>query len=175
MQRYRSYRPTGFDMAGLNAYSLGPDEEPDRSEWFVAPCGRNRDSGILTESNFQVIVKRLRAVDPEENDFQECEFNHWACGWFGIILVRPDSPACKVAEEAEASLENYPILDEFDHSDRETEAIDSEWSRMSVRERYDAIRSARGISIFAARRDYLPEDPDGSLSEVMQEYVRAYA
>ena len=48
---YRNYRPTVYDPKG---YHL-----PDRQDWYVAPCGRNRDSDALQESNFRVALKIL--------------------------------------------------------------------------------------------------------------------
>lgn len=175
MRIYREYRPTGFDCAGLNADRIGPDDSPDVSAWLVAPCGRNRDSGLLTESNFEALRKLLRAVDPDEADFFVASFNHWACGWFEIILCRPDTPAAKVAEEAESGLADYPLLDEDDHTDRVCNAEWEAWRGMSVRDRLGAIRESRvKISPFAARRDEIPDDPDGRLSEHLSDYVQAY-
>ena len=175
MRRYREYSPTGFDIKGLNADSIGPDDSPDVSDWLVAPCGKNRDSGILTESNWETLRKLLRAADPEERDHFVAGFNHWACGWLEIILVRPDSSAARVAEEAESSLSDYPILSESDYSEREWEAVREYWSRSSVRERLEMIRESRGkVSPFAARRDELPDDPDGRFSEYISVAVQSY-
>lgn len=39
---YREFAPTGFDAEGLNAHDMGTDDDPDRSEWLVAPVSRTR-------------------------------------------------------------------------------------------------------------------------------------
>jgi hypothetical protein len=135
---YSQYEPTGFDIAGLGL--------PDRQDWIVAPCGRNRDSGILDESNFHAC---LLALGGESETVEVHRFGHWACGWFELILVDP-SRADEVTELADA-LEYYPLLDESDYSEREFEAVNETWESMSTRDRVDALREAGG-SIFAARR-----------------------
>ena len=111
MQRYKEFRPTGFDCKGLAL--------DDRQEWFVLPCGRNRDSGCLDESNFACALKSLGG---ESDDVEVHRFGHWACGWFEIIIVRPESAAEKEARDIEAALADYVVLDESDFSEREYEA-----------------------------------------------------
>lgn len=152
---YASFRPTGFDPRGLGATD-DPEDGPVGS-WLVAPCGRNRDSGTLTESNFETLLRLLRAVDPDREDHAVHGFNHWGPGWFEIILVRPGSPAATVADEAEASLEDYPVLDDEDHSRREWEGACDYWQHAGLRDRIEACSRSR-VSIFAARRDDMPED-----------------
>ena len=108
MRPYRDHAPTGYDRKGAFL--------EDRQEWLVMDVSRTRDSGIRDESNFDATVKALRKVDPEEEAHEVHRFGHWACGWYEIILVRPSSPAFTVAEDIEAALESYPILDDEDHS-----------------------------------------------------------
>ncbi len=182
MQVYAKYKPTGFDCAGLNSHSIGPDDSPDVSSWLVAPCGRNRDSGILQESNWDAQLKGLRKADPDENDFFAADFNHWACGWFEIVLVRPGSPCERAAQEIEDLLLDYPVLDEMDWSDRERKEMERIWSEMSVKERYEMIRDLRekyanrgdrnpAPSIFSARRDWSPENDH--IEELLREYANS--
>jgi hypothetical protein len=116
MKTYREWSPTGFDMRGLNLH--------DRQEWSVAPCILTRDSDNLETSNWHAIRIALRDVDPSGDTWEEHAFNHWACGWFAIILVRPASAAHTTAEDCERRLCDYPILDENDYSERE--AVDAE-------------------------------------------------
>jgi len=112
METYKQFRPTGFDVAGLSLH--------DRQDWLVVPVGRNRDSEVLAQSNYDSAIRMLEQDSPGE-DYEEHSFNHWGCGWFEIIIVKPDTPAAKVAEEIEAALANYPVLDDEDHSRREWE------------------------------------------------------
>jgi len=133
MKPYAQWAPSGFDTRGLAL--------PDRQGWLVVPTSRNRDSGCLDESNFAVAEKLLAAVDPEGEDHENHRFGHWACGWFEILIVRPGSKAAAEAEGIEAGLENYPVLDDEDFSEREQEAAQLTWTNcFNDRERLDYIR-----------------------------------
>jgi hypothetical protein len=140
---------------------MGLDE---RQEWLVIGVMRTRDSGPRGESNFECTVKALRAIDPEEEDFEVHRFGHWGPGWFELILVRPGSKVAEEAEGIENALMDYPIVDEEDCSQREWQAAAEAWARCSVRERLHLIRGAnhgtKQNSIFAARREELPERDD---------------
>ncbi len=116
MQTYSKFRPTSCDPAGLNL--------DDQQDWLVLPCSRNRDSGPLDESNFACTLKSLGG---ECDDVQVHRFGHWACGWFEIIIVRPDSAAATEAEEIETALSDYPVLDDSDYSEREQAAANETW------------------------------------------------
>jgi hypothetical protein len=104
MKRYKDWSPTGYDTKGLG--------NEEYAEWFVAPVIQTRDSGQLEQSNYAVALKLLNRVPVRAEHYQELTFNHWACGWFSIILVSPETAAYDVAVGLEASLENYPILNE---------------------------------------------------------------
>lgn len=157
MQTYSEYRPTGFDSAGLNL--------PDQQSWLVLPCGRNRDSDALSESNFSAALESLGG---ESETVEVHRFGHWACGWFEIIIVDPNSPAAEIAQDIDNSLADYPILDESDYSEREWERAGSYWEQCSISERVEWCQRY-GASIFAARRDYIPEDDSGELMRALAE------
>ena len=90
----------------------------DKPDWVVS-CGRNRDSEILDESNFQAALERLGG---EGKHVAIERFGHWGCGWFELILVNPKSlKHIKVAVEIAKYLEHYPVLDDSDYSERENE------------------------------------------------------
>lgn len=125
---YSAYQPTGFDFKGLAL--------PDRQDWLVAPCGRNRDSGIRTESNWAVQERELTKHDADGETWEIHRFGHWACGWFELVLVKPDTNAARECEALEGALSNYPILDDSDHSEREFNVVLETWDNMSPRERY---------------------------------------
>jgi len=157
MQRYADFAPTGFDCKGLAAERMGFEpEDTDRSDWSVVPAGRNRDSGPLSESNFATSERMLQEVNPEGVDYENHRFGHWACGWFEILIVRPGTTCEGVAKEIERCLENYPILDESDYSKREWEEAQQAWEYTDLRDRIE-ICSRHGVSIFAARRDEIPQ------------------
>lgn len=121
LQRYADYQPTGFDARGLRARTMGPEDDEDRSEWLVCPVGRTRDTEDApdTASNW---AAQLDALGGEGADVEVHRFGHWGPGWFEIVIVRPDTRAAVVAEEIAGRLENYPLLDDEDHSRREYEA-----------------------------------------------------
>jgi len=125
MQTYSEFQPTGFDTRGLNADQHGI------GEFFVLPCMRTRDSDVLEESNFQ---SALDTLGGESETVQVHRFGHWGPGWYELILIDPnDAKAVAAAEDIEAALADYPILDEDDHSRREyelqLEGIQSECGR----------------------------------------------
>lgn len=143
MDTYSRYRPTVFDPSGL-----GLD---DRQAWLVLPVGQNRDSGTLARSNF------MTALDMLGGESDTCEvhrFNHWAVGWLEIIIVEPSMESR--AQDIQNSLDNYPILNEEHHSQLEYEAACEYWESMRVKDRLEYCQRYK-VSIFAARRDSIPE------------------
>lgn len=121
LQRYAEFQPTGFDAKGLNARRMGSENDEDRGDWLVCPVSQTRDSedDPLTASNW---AAQLKALGGEGADVEIHRFGHWGPGWFEIVIVRPGSPAEAEAEGLAAALEDYPLLDEEDHSRREYEA-----------------------------------------------------
>jgi hypothetical protein len=128
MQRYSEYQPTGFDPKGLAL--------DDKQDWLVLPCGRNRDSGVRQESNFHCALAMLggESWSGDGGNVEVHRFGHWACGWFEIIIVRPDTKEAKEAESIECALADYPVLDDSDVSDREHEAEWEAWGAWGARD-----------------------------------------
>ncbi len=146
MQTYKQFRPTGFDVAGLNAGMLGI------GDFLVAPVSRNRDSDVRTESNWHAA---LDALGGESDTVQVHRFGHWACGWFELILIDPAAAdKVAIAADLERRLADYPILDEFDCAKREWDKAAEWWSTCGLRERIRVLAKYR-ISCFAAREDDL--------------------
>lgn len=89
-------------------------------DWSGWVCGlsTNRDANILTESNFECALKELGGE--VEGEVEVREVGHWACGWFKQIMVnvRAHDKVQKLYEIRKA-LENYPVLDDSDYSNRE--------------------------------------------------------
>ena len=109
MQTYKEFAPTGFDPKGLNATENGIED-------FLVVLSHSRDSGILEESNWETALTMLGG---ESTTVQVHRFGHWACGWFELILVDPNSEQAEIAQEITDSIESYPVLDEQDLSQRE--------------------------------------------------------
>jgi len=133
MKRYAEFKPTGFDCKGL-----GLDDQQD---WLVHPCGTNRDANALTRSNFEVSVRDLEKLDPDGNDHEVHRFGHWACGWFEIIIVRPETPCAADAESTEAGLADYPVCCDSHFSETEEQEALKTWQNCyNDRERLEYIR-----------------------------------
>ena len=107
--------------------------------WIVAPVDRNRDSDILTESNWDVFTADLDKLvesskilsgdwtDPisgeECGPYEIVHEHHWACGWVEWIAVHPDAAdIVKYSEDTYEALEAYPVLDEDAFCEAEHEA-----------------------------------------------------
>lgn len=110
METYSEFRPTQFDR------HISIDS---KEHWLVLPTGRNRDSNILTESNFELALQMLGG---ESDTVDVHRFGRWAHGWFEIIIVDPESPQAKIAEDIERSLEDYPVLSDDHYSNKMIEA-----------------------------------------------------
>jgi hypothetical protein len=115
-QRFSSF-------AWMRGYKL-----EDADNWIVWYTS-NRDSGLLAQSNEQAINKRLQPFSEGDNpDLVFERHDHWAVGYVEGFSIRAFSsngavsPAfrefCRIQEE----LDNYPILDESDYSEREYHA-----------------------------------------------------
>jgi len=128
MQRYRDFRPTGFDAKGAFL-------DDDRQDWIVAPVSQTRDSGPINQSNF---ASAQSILDDAKAEYEIHRFGHWGPGWFEIILVNPAFET--VVEDIESSLENYPVLDEDDLSQRERELANECWRNYGESDFVDAIR-----------------------------------
>ena len=127
--------------------------------WFYTSkafvfLGRHRDSDLLTESNFECA---LAALGGESNTVQVIREGHWAVGWVEWIAIHEsDSKALEIADDIQAALSDYPVVNEDDWSEREWNAAQDYWSELDISERVDLCRKA-GLSIFAARSDGIPQ------------------
>jgi len=110
--RYKDWAPTTVDVKGIRG------DELEISDWFVAPVIVTRDSGPFEKSNFEAAKARLEEADPSEEDWDVHCFGHWGPGWFEIIVVKPGTKAEEALDKIISDLENYPILDEDDYSQR---------------------------------------------------------
>lgn len=80
---------------------------------------RNRDSSIRTNSNWDCAIQMF---EDAELDYDITHVGHWACGWIEYLSVDiNDKDSFKMGEQIEASLANYPVLNEEDFCEREYE------------------------------------------------------
>lgn len=109
--------------------------------WFVVYY-RNRDSDLLTESNFEEIQKALEPLQSDIEDegeemksVQTIRENHWAVGWVEWIGIHQSNTAA--LEEAERLLERidcYPVLNEDAFSAKEWAEYERSWKDYGSRE-----------------------------------------
>jgi len=148
--------PTGFD--GPRNY-VGQRKFPG----MLCAYGRNRDSDILRNSNFDAF---LAALGGEGENVTVVRIGHWACGWCEYIGVREGSPEAGIAESLRERLEDYPVLDEDDLTRREWEDYAAGWQDYGAEEFARGLKSEIGLSDLAA--DYLADHP-----AELQEYFEA--
>lgn len=161
MQKYKDFQPTAFDSKA-NFMAWDSDGIEDIQEFFIV-LGRNRDSDLLTESNWDAALKILGG---ESNTLQIHRFGHWACGWYELMLIHPSREA--EGQAIENDLESYPVLDEDDFSEREFNQACEIWESGDLADRIHWIKTCGygRKSIFAARRPELPSFIDtGSLCQ----------
>jgi len=136
----------------------------DWPEYFVF-LGQSRDSDALTRSNF---VRGLELIGGESDTVRIVRERHWGVGWVEWIAVHEsDAQALAKADEIALALTDHPVVDEDHFSQLEWDEAAAYWERMTVRDRADYCDRA-GLSIFAARRDYLPPDDTGALLELLR-------
>lgn len=161
----------------LSRWKLPPSYVGARwPEYYVAPVTRNRDSDILTESNWDAQWKALSALAKDTPDGEETSpcivsENHWAVGWVEWVAIHEsNAEALKEADELAASLESYPILDEEEHSNREWEAYTREWEDRTTRRDFTRmLREVFGLCDAAA--DKLEDGDPGKLREAFEGLV----
>jgi len=95
--------------------------------YYVGPSV-HRDSDILQKSNFDAALKMLGGESSEGRDVVVASSSHWAVGWLDEIFVHKDA-ADKVAilEDILERIADYPVLDEDDYRQRESEANDENY------------------------------------------------
>ena len=153
LQPYSEFQPTGFDARGLAC--------DDQQDWLVCPVSITRDTPecALEASNFAVMQQILDKLDPDFEDHEVHRFGHWGPGWFEIILVRPDTACAKEAEECAGALENYPVLDDSDFSEREFNWACQEWEGLTLMDQLKICNDA-GVDFEAICHCDAEEDED---------------
>lgn len=121
MAKPKKYLHTYRDIPNFGS----TEDRITKGGWLVATSMLNRDSGAIDQSNHRVMEEALIKLDPDQNTWDIMRCGHWAVGWVDHFIVAPGSPA---AEYVETSLryivEEYPLLDEDDHSTLEAELHD---------------------------------------------------
>ena len=103
-------------------------ELEDADQWAII-YSHNRDSRLLDQSNAAFIAKALQPfADADEPDVVMESHHHWAVGHVDGFSIRVFDGNGEITEafrkyhELAERMDDYPILDESDYSERELEA-----------------------------------------------------
>ena len=136
----------------------------DWPEYFVF-LGQHRDSDSVERSNF---IVGLESLGGESETVIVVRERHWAVGWVEWIGIHEsDEARITEADEILCALSGYPVLSDDHWSELEWNEACFQWESMPIKYRVELCRDA-GISIFAARRDYLPSDDTGFILEYLR-------
>jgi hypothetical protein len=112
----RESSPRDFDWEGFR-------DSHGWNEIALAPFVQTRDSDALDVSNYRVILADLREVSKDSVD--DTRWGHWGFGWMEAILFDPTSgPVAEAVMKWESSLQGYPVADESDFSELESEQFE---------------------------------------------------
>lgn len=141
------YQPKNLERWQMPKYYFGA-EWP---EYYSAGVGQHRDSDCAEQSNFSAMLEMLGG---ESDTVQVVRESHFLVGWVEWIAIhQDDEKSLRIADDALGRLEDYPILDEEDYSNREYEECERVWSdcyRESDRIKY--LRDRRVTSGFRELR-----------------------
>ena len=105
------------------------DEEINDADKWAVIYTHNRDSRLLDQSNAHAIATALKPFTEGDNPNVVIEsHNHWAVGHVDGFSIRvfdqhgDITQAFRTYHELTERMEDYPILDEADYSNREFEA-----------------------------------------------------
>lgn len=100
-----------------------PDMRDHMDDMLALPFTTSRDADVLTRSNWRVVQADL--TDRFPDDVEDHRFGHWAFGWVERLYVRRGADvAIAAAQKWVERLEGYPVADESDFSELESEEID---------------------------------------------------
>lgn len=104
------------------------DAPEDEDNWAIFYTS-NRDSGLLEQSNAAFIERTMEPfTEGDDPDVRFERHGHWAVGHVDGLAIRiydkdgEYTDAYKAWQDIEKQLEDYPVLDEVDYSNREYEA-----------------------------------------------------
>jgi len=110
--------------------------------YYSAGLGQSRDSDALERSNF---ICMLRALGGESETVIVVRESHWAVGWVEWIAIhQDDAKALQIADEVQAALADYPVVNEDHWSTLEDDEAQEVWANCySPDERVAYIRRHR--------------------------------
>lgn len=144
------YTPTHLELWTMPDHYMGA-EWPD---YYRSGVGQSRDSDDLEASNFSTMLSDLGGESETVIVVRE---SHWAVGWVEWIAIHvSDEKALRIADENMERLADYPVLDESDWSERETESANGVWKDCyNWQARIEYIRKHRNQFEFHDFKDML--------------------
>jgi hypothetical protein len=135
----------------------------DRSIWGMA-YSHNRDSDLAEESNWDSMIKLMTRHNSRSIQIILC--NHWACGWIEYMLINTNhKKAMYRLYGILGRLEDYPILDDEDLSNREWEQAQEAYDNWAS---YDVNR----LSVMNDITPLLDENGDYDPTEEQIEVIK---
>lgn len=113
---------------GFNCFVWFRDRDLEDADQWAVIYTHNRDSGLLDQSNAAVIEKAMKPFsEGNDPDVVFESHSHWAVGSIDGFSVRvfkngEITKAFETYHELAKQIDDYPILDESDYSERELEA-----------------------------------------------------
>jgi hypothetical protein len=113
----------------FNSFIWFRDREVEDADQWAIIYTHNRDSGLLDQSNAKVIAKAMAPfTEGDDADVVIESHSHWAVGHVDGFSIRVCDGNGEITEafrkyhELAEAIDQYPILDESDYSERELEA-----------------------------------------------------
>ncbi len=150
---------------GFGSYVRWSDRRDMAHQWAVVNTS-NRDADALTRSNARIIARELAPFLKQGRDVFATSASHWACGHVDGYEIRVYTATGQITRAfwtyalLAISLEDYPVLDEDDWSQEESDDAAHYWASMRPSERiahlrkycdgpYDSVKGAMGVGSFA--------------------------
>lgn len=138
----------------------------ERSDWLVV-YAVHRESDCLSRSNYRCLVASLagdkfklagaKGCQTLTDDVAIEEASHWAAGWVQYLVINPaNTELVAKAEKLLEKIDDYPVLDDSDYSELETEEADKVWKNCyRLKDRIAYIREHRREFEFRGMADML--------------------
>lgn len=148
--------------------------EKDFDRWRIAYTTVEANRDYVSESNFRVLLKKLQEVDPE-GVFDEM-YRSRTVGKVQVIRIDTENiEILKALKEAFEEIQEYPLLDEEDHSNLMAQCLDEDWEW--IKDEVVELLEEEGLNteeleekeIKAAIRGYY--DPNEALKYIVKEAV----
>jgi hypothetical protein len=144
-----------MELKALKKWTMPDDYSGEVWPEYYVFLGQNRDSDVLTRSNFE---SGLEAIGGEDGDLVVVvREGHWAVGWIEWIGIHQDAEdILKEADEILCALEDYPVVDDEHLSNLELEEAEEVWTNCyNEKERIKYIRDHRNQFEFRSFADML--------------------